>query len=25
MLKSDTGLVGADPVSYGLSIGWRFR
>ena len=25
MIKSDLGLVGADPVSYGLSIGWRFR
>ncbi len=25
VLKSDKGLVGADPVSFGLSIGWRFR
>jgi outer membrane protein W len=25
MIKSDAGLVGADPVSYGVSIGWRFR
>lgn len=25
LLKIDGGLVGAAPVSYGLSIGWRFR
>lgn len=25
IIKTDDGLVGADPVTYGLSLGWRFR
>lgn len=25
IIKSDSGLVGADPVTYGVSLGWRFR
>lgn len=25
VIKSERGLVGADPVTYGVSLGWRFR
>lgn len=25
IIKSDSGLVGADPLTYGVSLGWRFR
>ncbi len=25
MLRAADGLVGADPVSIGVSLGWRFR
>lgn len=25
IIKSERGLVGADPVTYGISLGWRFR
>jgi len=25
LLRSEDGLVGADPLSVGVSVGWRFR
>lgn len=25
LLRSGEGIVGADPLSVGLSLGWRFR